>query len=192
MKKRPSCRSEYNRGLAQRRAHPLHTGVYKLNECDGHPRRVLEMLNDIARLRSKGELDSYCLHTDAGESLRIAPDCMAFELGWRFLPAVEALVGDGVPQVLVAGSLPAFQHETLQIVDLFQEVADEYSGTSMRQELRLIRGGHLSSLVYPCNRYLDLIDKAKALTNNSGIRPPHHARPTKLCNVVTSTTRARK
>ena len=192
MKKRPYCRSEYNRGLAQRRAYPLHTGLYKLNECDGYPRRVLRMIRDVAELQSEYEFNQYCLYQDAAEMLRMVPDCMAFELGWRFLPAVEALVGDGVPQAIVAGSLPGFEHKTLQVMDRFQQVADEYSRTSMLQELRRIRRGHVSSLVDPCLQYLDLIDRAKELTVHSGLTPPHRERPTRLCNVATSRTHAYK
>ena len=189
MKRRPPCRSEFNRGLTERRKFPLHTGHYKLNECDRYPSRILQLLKDVAETSSTPEFDEICSYEDAGETLRIAPDSLSFDLGWRFLPAIEALPGDGVPGSLVASRLPAFQYETLQLVDLLQETADEFAQTSMRRELKLIRARYVSSLVYPCRRYQDLIDEAKALAKNAGPIPPHVERPTKLRNVVAGARR---
>ena len=183
MKIRPACRSEYNRGLAERRKYPLHTGEYKLDECDSHPRRLLELIQELSGIRYSQDLRSYCTHQDVNERLRRAPDGLSYLMAYKLLPAIEALSGDGVPELHIAQRMPTFVREGLRITDALQEVADEYRFWGVKEEVQRISMGYGSGLTSPCQAILRLIDSGKALKAYAGPLPPHHPRPTKLCNV---------
>ena len=180
---RIACRSEYNRGLAERRKYPLHTGEYKLNECGRHPQQLLDLIYELSEFQSRREFRSYSKFHDVNQQIRHAPNGLAFLIGHKLLPAIEALPGNGVPQLYIAQRMTMFVREGLRIIDELQEVADEYLLYDVNDDVQRIHTGHGSRLASPCRAILDLIDSGKRLTAFAGPLPAHHPRPTKLCNV---------
>ena len=152
---RIACRSEYNRGLAERRKCPLHTGEYKLNECGRHPQQLLDLIYELSEIQSRRALRSYSKFHDVNQQIRQAPNGLAFMIGHKLLPAIEALRGDGVPQLCIALRMTMFVREGLRIIDELQDVADEYLLYSVNDDVQRIRTGDGSRLTSPCHAILD-------------------------------------
>jgi hypothetical protein len=104
------CQSEFDRGRAARVNHPLHQGHYKLREELNRLDRRSATLAAIADYRSNGATGHVrvlgcCTSDDAAVWLKRQPAEIAFDLGYYTLPAIAALVGDGVEPELVRKAL---------------------------------------------------------------------------------------
>lgn len=120
------CHRQYNRGFSERRAHPLHTGLYKLRESEMRLDRFLSNLAELMECRSRRQpLISIGAGNQAAIYLKRTPLWLAHSLSYDFLASVEALVGDGIPKPVVAMRLPTYEQQARLIVDDLQYARDE-------------------------------------------------------------------
>lgn len=95
-----TCQQAFQAGCDQRRHHPLHSGVYKLEECRHWVQSFLDEIERIA-VYKRNQADKYslvhCTPDDAAHWLKNLPAFVAHCLGHDVLPAIGALSADGVP-----------------------------------------------------------------------------------------------
>jgi hypothetical protein len=164
MKKRlPTCRGEYNRGLAERRKYPLCSGRYKLDESLRYPEGALQHLKGIRECRSQRDLRDYCSFNDSRSVLLDTPQDLAFRLGYDTLPAIEALDRDGVPASVLATSIPVLEARAAELVNDLQRVAEQYQFCGIKNEFQAIRDGRPTDLQQACYGIVDLINDGLAL-----------------------------
>lgn len=89
---------------ANRAAHPLTSGQYKLNEAKNEIDRYRTLVTTIAeQVRKRGtftetECLGPCMATERGTYLKSMPALLAELIGQNILPAIAALEGDGLPK----------------------------------------------------------------------------------------------
>jgi hypothetical protein len=156
------CR-QYNQGFADRRAYPLHAGLYKLRESEMHSDRVLSNLAELMECRSlRQPLISIGAGNQAAVYLKRIPLWLAYRLSYDFLASVEALVGDGIPIAVVATHLPAYKQRARSLVDDLQLAHDELRSRGVREEYRQWDDGE-SVLLNPCARFKEMVQDALSL-----------------------------
>lgn len=91
----------------KRKAHPLTSGQYKLNEAKNEIDRYRTLVTTIAERARKGdkfietECLGPCMATERGTYLKSIPARLAELIGHNILPAIAALEGDGLPKAEV-------------------------------------------------------------------------------------------
>ena len=98
------CRQAFERGARQRLQHPLHRGLYKLEEVNADLKAIVEDLRVIARYKQGAARVtdiSHCTSLDLPIWLKHVPELVARDLGYNILPAISALAADGLPQSTV-------------------------------------------------------------------------------------------
>lgn len=100
----PVCRRAFERGARQRLQHPLHQGLYKLEDVNADLKAIAEDLRVIARYKQGAARSTdirHCTSLDLSIWLKHVPEIVARDLGYNILPAISALVADGLPQSTV-------------------------------------------------------------------------------------------
>lgn len=87
----------------QRRAcHPLRSGEYKLKETHNQLKSISDEVRRIADMKNNSRNPEYkkrlrhCTSEDCGNWLKGLPKTIAELMGYNVLPAIDALVGDGI------------------------------------------------------------------------------------------------
>lgn len=99
------CRQAFERGARERLEHPLHQGLYKLDETNFRLRAIVEDLHVIGRYKqgtARSTDISHCASYELPIWLKHIPELIARYAGYYILPGISALVGDGLPQDVVA------------------------------------------------------------------------------------------
>lgn len=108
---RSRCRAAFEKGLLDRKKYPLPHGAYKLDEVVERIER--EAAFDRTNVTKQGRLNP------RSALLRIPrrlPEMIAWDLGYNVVPAVAALVGDGVPASQVQDLLRTARERAVEIV----------------------------------------------------------------------------
>ena len=93
------CKQAFDKGVLVRRGTPLRSGEYKLNESY---QNFVGWRDEITRISAykRGKASWYslrhCTPDDCSEWLKDLPEAIAFQLACDVLPAINALVADGV------------------------------------------------------------------------------------------------
>ena len=112
------CSLALKEGLANREKHPLPSGLYKLKDAFREIRRNLDEFTLLATLiRTKQPLVGYCTHGDQAHWIKQRPINIAYELGWKVLPAIFALSGDGVSNQEIKKHLPGLVQQIADLVN---------------------------------------------------------------------------
>jgi len=123
------CSLSLKAGLVQRADHPLPSGLYKLRDAKREISRNLEEFQLLARLlQSKQPLRGNCTYGDHALWVKKWPTELAFELGWKVLPSIEALVGDGISDEKVKNCLPGYFRRIANLVNQCEVISPQITG----------------------------------------------------------------
>ena len=107
MKSKTPCADEYRKSSEARRAYPLPSGGYKLVEVRTRLEQTSQAVTNFMRETGSGRSPVW---------IRQIPTMIAGELGYNVIPAISALVGDGLPLAQVRKLLTAARTAALDIV----------------------------------------------------------------------------
>lgn len=161
------CSKAFNDGSQLRCVSPLHSGKYKLHEAYGS---FVGWRDEIARISAfkhrKASRHSlrHCTPDDCAKWLKDLPESIAFQLAYKVLPGINALVADGVRPSLCNSALSqATPTVHLLVGDCNQarlivsrRIADEY-------EHMKGGGSYLSPLVSEAIRIMDAVFRQTGL-----------------------------
>lgn len=123
------CSLALKEGLDKRSEHPLPSGVYKLREAHSDLWQCLDEFHLLAELlRANQPLRGSCTWGDQATWIKQMPLVIAFEFGWKVLPGIQALVGDGVNVIEVAKELPGFFKRIAILINRCDEVLPSIKG----------------------------------------------------------------
>lgn len=124
--KKFECKEAFTSALIFKRNHPYRFSLYKFKEALS----LLEMMNDeIGRIAFFDKTYPVCLQhctsDDMFDYLSSLPMHVAEIMGSSVLPAIDGLVGDGVPQAKVHQIKKDSQNRITTLVDLCDEVYEK-------------------------------------------------------------------
>jgi hypothetical protein len=165
----PRCKKAFDEGTLLRRATPLRTGEYKLHESY---RSFVGWRDEITRIGAfkdrKASRHSlrHCTPDDCSKWLKDLPEAIAFQLAYDVLPAISALVADGVPSTqLDSVQLQATPLIRQLITDcdrarviVVRRIANEY-------EHMKVGGSYLTPLVSDAIRIMDDVYRQAGLSH---------------------------
>lgn len=112
------CSLAFKEGLAKRDLHPLPSGLYKLREIHREMSSCLDEFVLLAKLlRAKQPLRGNCTYGDQAPWIKKRPIGIAFGLGWKVLPAIQALIGNGISSEEIEKHLPGFIQKIAALVN---------------------------------------------------------------------------
>jgi hypothetical protein len=83
----------------------------------------------LARLlRAKQPLRGNCTYGDQASWIKVRPLDISFELGWKVLPAIQALIGDGVSAEDVSKFLPGIIQRIADLVNQCEKTLMQIKG----------------------------------------------------------------
>ena len=163
------CLTAFNGAQKQRLEHPMPSGVYKLQEVQSEILKYQVCMFNIARYNQgriaarHGDIDlGGCMGYERAFWLKRLPINISRLLGWKWLPAVAALEGDGVSGSFTAQLLQRHRsvvqsalNESELIRRQLSPIAQEYyrlaNDSSELSEL-------VESLLYKMDFLLDEVD----------------------------------
>ena len=117
------CSLGFKEGLTKREQHPLPSGFYKLRDAHREMSKCLDEFVLLAKLlRAKQPLRGNCTFGDQAPWIKKRPINISFELGWKVLPAIQALVGDGISVVEINNLLPGFIQRIATLINQCERV----------------------------------------------------------------------
>jgi len=124
--KKFECKEAFTSALTSRRNNPYAFSLYKIKEALS----LLEMMNDeIGRIAFFDKTPAVCLQhctsDDMFDYLSSLPIHVAEIMGSSVLPAIDGLVGDGVPQAKVHQIKKDSQNRITALVDWCDEVYEK-------------------------------------------------------------------
>ena len=155
-----TCHEIADVGRANRAAHPLTSGQYKLNEAKNEIDRYRTLVTTIAeRLRTKDKFTETeclgpCMATERGTYLKSIPALLAELIGQNILPAIAALEGDGLPKAEVQRLLSRAETDAQRLLDECEALRLRMKG-GIKHEYDAMRRGE--------SELLSMIDGIKAL-----------------------------
>ena len=112
------CSVAFKEGLVKREQHTLPSGLYKLRDAHREMAKCLDEFVLLAKLlRAKQPLRGNCTYGDQAPWIKKRPIDISFELGWKVLPAIQALVGDGISTTEINKILPGFIQRIADLVN---------------------------------------------------------------------------
>ena len=98
-----TCAAAMAAGALARERDPLHRGAYKLREVRSWTTRCLEDVEVISKYKGKALIGRlrHCTSDDKVPWLKARPADIAHDLGYYVLPGIAALIGDGLPPIVV-------------------------------------------------------------------------------------------
>jgi hypothetical protein len=102
--KKLNCSDTFIEYQKKRLSHPLTRGVYKLDETASRQEACQEEIERIKdyKLNKGYPTMMHCVREDAHIWLKRIPHMISENMGYSVVPAISALSGDDVPQILVA------------------------------------------------------------------------------------------
>lgn len=123
------CSSAFKEGLVKREQHPLPSGLYKLRDAHREMGKCLDEFVLLARLlRAKQPLRGNCTYGDQAPWIKKRPIDISFELGWKVLPAIQALIGDGISNAEINKYLPGFIQRIADLVNQCERTLPQIKG----------------------------------------------------------------
>jgi hypothetical protein len=123
------CSLAFKEGLVKREQHPLPSGLYKLRDAHREMSRCLDEFVLLARLlRAKQPLRGNCTYGDHAPWIKKRPIDISFELGWKVLPAIQALIGDGISAEETNQFLPGFIQRIADLINQCERTLPQIKG----------------------------------------------------------------
>lgn len=117
------CHDAFNAAKIKRAKYPLRSGTYKLREARTALRRMQSTMETI-RSRLNNPDDKYpcpllgcCTLDEMDDWLKNLPTQLATKLGYDILPAIAALIGDGIAKIDVDGELYNTEIDALRLLN---------------------------------------------------------------------------
>jgi hypothetical protein len=139
-----TCYQDFQSAVDQRLDIPLSNGYFKLVEVDGEFGQYLGCLDDIEdslRGRSQTTLFRCCTRGDKHVWLRRLPGYVAWDLGYKTLPGLLALVNDGVSQQTITSKYPRAYQEVQDLLPRLEAARLEFMKGIKREYDRMKSGG---------------------------------------------------
>lgn len=163
------CQKAFDEGTLLRRATPLRTGEYKLHESY---RNFVGWRDEITRISAfkhrKASRHSlrHCTPDDCSKWLKDLPAAIAFQLAYDVLPAINALVADGVP----ATQLDSVQFQATPLIRQLVRDCDQARAIVVRRianeyEHMKDGGSYLYPLVSDAIRIMDGVYRQAGLSH---------------------------
>jgi hypothetical protein len=141
-----TCHKAFADALAERAKYPLTEGIFKIEEArrDIAAWRAL-VLTITARLRTGDKFGANenlgpCMAHERETYLKDLPVQMAELVGYKVLPAIAALEGDGVPKSEVHRLLAHAQNDAQRLLDDCETVRLQLAG-GIEREYRAMKNG---------------------------------------------------
>jgi hypothetical protein len=114
-----SCLKAFRAGVIDRENHPLSSGRYKLVELlrlleSSHEETIqigLSFSSPVERPRYR-----HCTGADKDVWLTTFTRILAYDLGYKLIPGLRALTGDGVPAESIPRHVPGVETQSRQLV----------------------------------------------------------------------------
>jgi hypothetical protein len=141
-----TCHQLFDTAREKRKAHPLHSGGYKLREAKNRINQLHKLVTTIAeRVRAGGKFRETknlgpCMATERGAYLKGIPAQLAELLGYTILPAIAALEGDGVPKAEVQRLLSRAETDAQRLIDACEALRLRLKGGISREYDAMKRG----------------------------------------------------
>jgi hypothetical protein len=141
-----TCHQLFDTAREKRKAHPLHSGGYKLKEAGDRISKLHELVTTIAeRVRAGGKFEQDenlgpCMATERGAYLKGIPAQLAELLGYTILPAIAALEGDGMPKAEVERLLSRAETDAQRLLDDCEALRQRLKGGISREYDAMRRG----------------------------------------------------
>jgi hypothetical protein len=156
-----TCHDIFDTAREMRKAHPLSSGRFKLDEAQDRINQLQKLVTTVAdRLHAGGKFGENenlgpCMATERGTYLKGIPAQLAELLGYTILPAIAALEGDGVPKAEVQRLLSRAETNAQRLIDDFEALRLRLKG-GIKHEYDAMRRGK--------SELLELLDAAQAMT----------------------------
>jgi hypothetical protein len=153
------CKKAFDEGVLLRRATPLRAGKYKLDESYqyfvGWREEVTRISAFKHRKASRHSL-RHCTPDDCSKWLKDLPAAIAFQLAYDVLPAINALIADGVSST----QLDSVQLQAAPLIRQLVSDCDRATVIVVRRianeyEHMKVGGSYLSPLVSDAIRIID-------------------------------------
>jgi hypothetical protein len=156
--KKLNCSDTFIEYQKKRLSYPLPRGVYKLKETAS---RLEAYKEEIARIKDYKLNKSiptmlHCVADDAHIWLKQIPHLISEKMGYNVVPAIPALCGDRVPQILIS-KIENFYAPLIKNLIVRCDFSWATIKKCIRYEYWLWRNGH-SRLIELIDEALDIID----------------------------------
>lgn len=153
-------RTEYQKGIEDRKKSPLHNGLYKLKEATRYPASTLRILRDLAKAKRFGEsLYPFIGEENAKPWLTLQAKSLAYHAGKDLIPSIEALKFDGLSETEFARFLPKWRSEATRLIDEIENAEYQIRTYGVTEEYSLWKDGD-SVFIEPCKTFLTIIHEA--------------------------------
>ena len=158
-----TCNEVYQNARRRRAKHPLKTGRYKLEEallCLHRLKVTLAFKGrspDPYNRPERGFLQPVCMPNEFRRWGRKLPHILADDLGYHLRPAVESLIGDGIPAAEVRNIVKRIEPEVTKYLKTAEAIRRDIQGQPLKNRdldalycllmdmLRLFTAVHFSS-----------------------------------------------
>ena len=158
------CLTAFNGAQKQRLEHPMPSGVFKLREVQDALLKYQRCIFNIDRYNRgvigarHGEIDlGGCMGYERGHWLKRLPINISRLLGWKWLPAVAALEGDGVSGSFTAQLLQRHRSVVQSAVNESELIRGQLSPIAQEYYRLANDSSELSALVESLLNEVDLL-----------------------------------
>jgi hypothetical protein len=148
------CVKAYNSAQKRRLEHPFPSGIFKLREVRNALIKYQRCIFNIGRYNRgvigarHGDIDlGGCMAYERGPWLKHLPISISRLLGWKWLPAVAALEGDGVSERYARELLQRHQCIVQSTLDECDQISRQLSPIEQEYYRLAIDSSELSELV---------------------------------------------
>ncbi len=156
-----TCHDIFKTAREKRKAHPLPSGRFKLDEAENRINQLHKLVTTITERVRRGskfrETENLgpCMATERGAYLKGIPAQLAELLGYTILPAIAALEDDGVPKAEVQRLLSRAETGAQRLIDACEALRLRLKG-GIKHEYDAMRRGE--------SELLGLLGDVQALT----------------------------
>jgi len=165
MTKQMTCQQIFIQAANERRQTPLCAGRYKLEEVLWSLIQIRDEIRRIAvfkRRRGKRWVPNLCCQEDMGDWLKSIPERVAYHLGWKLLPAFEALAHNDVDLADIAALRPWLTNEVEKLLEDLECARQDIRRSVGREYARMKQGEPMLEPLL--DRAIWLAEEALALT----------------------------
>jgi len=155
----PRCQKAFDEGALLRRATPLRAGKYKLDESYQYFvgwREEITRISEFKHRKASRHSLRHCTPDDCSKWLKDLPVAIAFQLAYDVLPAINALIADGVSST----QLDSMQLQAAPLIRQLVSDCDRATVIVVRRianeyEHMKVGGSYLSPLVSDAIRIIE-------------------------------------
>lgn len=138
-----NCFESCKEGEFHRLGYPLESGLYKIHDfrdqMDMWHQELVHIRWYVANLGGAGLL-SCCTVPEMPRWIKGLPSAIAYDLGFKFLPALDALPMDGIPSAVLKHELPPVKSRAFRLLRELDAVSQALA-PKIETEYELMRRG---------------------------------------------------